>query len=189
VTTAEERPLKNSAAPSGIFKAASASVTVAVHPAGKTAKTQTTALTPGEFNVEIKEELGLWTTVTNIYVDNPTRSATVPLEMQSREQRLGEFLDEIYLLTKAGLVPRALDTVIDKVDRMLSKSEFQDCDELLRRVDFSRMPSNVRRAFLMITYPAKDKLPARAPAFGRALALLTQEKGAGTARQMLRTLE
>jgi hypothetical protein len=98
------------------------------------------------------------------------------------------FLEEVYIQVSAGRVPAAMDAVFDHLDRLLNDGLFGVCDKLLARVDLERMPSSVRRAFLAVTRPAKQELPARAAFYNEALRLLSQERGEQTARKMLNSL-
>jgi hypothetical protein len=114
--------------------------------------------------------------------------ASVPTEEDIREMESDDFLEEVYLQVSSGRVAAAMDAVIDHIDRLLNDGLFGVCDKLLEKVRLDRMPSNVRRAFLMVTSPAKDKLPARAAFYDEALRLLSLERGEDTARQMLKLL-
>lgn len=149
---------------------------------------RTTAETPLELAVAISNTPELSILTSGIFVDAVNEGAAVPIDTNDGNLKLEKFLDETYYLSGAGLVALAMDRAIDFVDRLLGRGQFADCDELLRRVDLTRMPSSLRRAFLMITFPAKGKLPNRAFAFHQTLALLSVEKGADVARRMLKSL-
>jgi len=120
--------------------------------------------------------------------DDLDNSANLLTEAEVRMMELDEFLERVYSSVEQGQVPAAMDCVIDFTDRLLSDGFFGVCNELFNRVDFGRMPSSLRRAFLMITHPAKDKLPARTPRYKEALASLSQERDPETAARMLKTL-
>jgi len=111
-----------------------------------------------------------------------------PTEEEIREMESGDFLDCVYARIAAGHVSAAMDAVIDYLDRLLNDGLFRVCDKLLAQANLERMPSNVRRAFLAVTRPAKQELPARAAFYNEALRLLSQERGEATARKMLKSL-
>lgn len=99
-----------------------------------------------------------------------------------------DFLDGLYVRVAAGEIPTAMDSVVDHVDQLLNEGMYSVCDHMLRKVDLRKLPSSIRRAFLMMTRPAKDRLPARRFVYQKSLALLTSEKGAETATKMLKAL-
>jgi hypothetical protein len=104
------------------------------------------------------------------------------------EMESDDFLETVYVYIAAGKIATAMDSAIDYIDTLLNDDMFNVCDRLLRKVDFQRMPSSLRRAFLMITLAAKDKIPARAALYQQALKMLSDERGAETAKNMLKTL-
>ena len=114
--------------------------------------------------------------------------ANVPTEEDMREMESGDFLDSVYARVASGRIPAAMDAVIDHVDRLLNDGLFRVCDKLLAQVNLERMPSNVRRAFLAVTRPAKQELSTRAAFYDEALRLLSRERGEETARKMLKSL-
>ncbi len=99
------------------------------------------------------------------------------------------FLRDVYRLARVGDIPGATDRIFDHIDRLLCNSMFSVCNETLKRIDPSRLPSSLRRSFLTITAAAKDKLPARATFYAQALALLAREKGEEQALKLLGRLE
>ena len=101
---------------------------------------------------------------------------------------LEDFLETVNVYIAEGKIPAAMDSIIDHVDMLLNDDRFGVCDRLIRKVDLQSMPSSIRRAFLMITHAAKDKLPARNAMYQQALKLLSDERGAETALNMLKTL-
>ena len=105
-----------------------------------------------------------------------------------RLSELPEFLEHLYLLVREEQEQSASVAVIDYIDQLLNESLFRVCNELLRQADLSQMPSALRRAFLMVTWPAKDRLPARPEFYQKALHLLAAERGAETAQRMLKSL-
>jgi hypothetical protein len=105
-----------------------------------------------------------------------------------RLSELPGFLDYLYLLAREDKVQTASVAAIDYIDRLLNESLFRVCNELLKQADQSQMPSALRRAFLMITWPAKDALPARSEFYQRAINLLAAERDAHTAQRMLKSL-
>jgi hypothetical protein len=112
----------------------------------------------------------------------------IPTKEDLRESESDDFLDEVYARISSGHVPAAMDAVIDHLDRLLNDGFFKVCNKLLAQADLERMPSNVRRAFLAVTRPAKQELPARIAFFNEALRLLSQERGEETARKILKSL-
>lgn len=99
-----------------------------------------------------------------------------------------DFLDHIYLLVRQDQPRSASVAVIDYIDRLLNGNLFRACNQLLDQADLGRMPSALRRSFLMVTRPAKDKLPARTEFYRKALDLLARERNAETAHRMLKSL-
>lgn len=171
-----------------LFAAEGATDTWQPDPTNDAAKTANTSLTPSELTGEIKGNVGIEWIGANIFVDSLSGYANLTAEENRRSLQLDEFLDEIYLLTDAGMLPRASDRVIDFIDRLLGDGFFRVCDELLRRIDLARVPSSLRRAFLKVTHPAKDKLIARSRFFDAALGILVSERGEQKANKMLRNL-
>ncbi len=121
----------------------------------------------------------------NSQVGNETN---VPTEEDIREMESADFLDTVYAYVSSGRAQTAIVAVIDYVDRLLNDGLFRVCDRLLAQANLGRMPSNVRRAFLMVTRPAKDKLPTRAAFYEEAVRLLSQERNQEAARKMLKNL-
>ena len=111
-----------------------------------------------------------------------------PAENEFEDAESRAFLDGLYRRTAAGEVPAAMDSVVEFVDELLNAGRFAACDRLLRMVDSTRLPSSLRRAFLMVTYPAKAELPSRAAFWAAAKWLLSREHGAEKANKMLKSL-
>ncbi len=109
-------------------------------------------------------------------------------EEEIREMESEDFLETVNVYIAAGKIAAAMDSIIDHVDMLLNDDMFGVCNRLILKVDLQRLPSSLRRAFLMITHAAKDKLPARAALYQQALKLLSEERGAETAKNMLKTL-
>jgi hypothetical protein len=118
----------------------------------------------------------------------PADFARAPSRGALRLSELPEFLEHLYLLVREEQEQSASVAVIDYIDQLLNESLFRVCNELLRQADLSQMPSALRRAFLMVTWPAKDRLPARPEFYQKALHLLAAERGAETAQRMLKSL-
>jgi hypothetical protein len=120
-----------------------------------------------------------------VWTDNATSSLT---EEDIRETESDEFLETIYVQVSSRRVSGAIYAVIDHLDRLMNDGLFGVCNRLLAKVELERLPSNVRRAFLMVTKPAKEKLSMRPVFYNEALRLLSAERGEETARKMLKTL-
>ena len=88
-----------------------------------------------------------------------------------------EFLEEIYGLAKLTDRHLATDRIFDHMDRLLSDGEFRMCDEILRRLDISRISTSVMRSFLAITAAAASHLPSRKALFGTIKAAMSRIKG------------
>lgn len=58
-------------------------------------------------------------------------------------------------------VDEALDLLFDKVDRWLTKSQFDTVDEFISMVDVEKLSEDLLIGVLSITFPARSKLPAR----------------------------
>lgn len=113
----------------------------------------------------------------------------IPTKEDIREMESGDFLDGIYAYVASGRTQTAIVSVIDYVDRLLNDGLFRVCDALLAQADLTRMPSSIRRAFLMVTKPAKKQLPTRVAFYDDALRLLSRERGEEKARKMLKSLQ
>ena len=118
----------------------------------------------------------------------PTSAVKELSEEDVRVMESEDFLETLYARVAAGEVSTAMDSVIDHIDRLLNDEMYTVCDHLLWKVELKRLPSSIRRAFLMMTRPAKDRLPARRSVYHESLRLLADEKGADRASQMLKAL-
>lgn len=114
--------------------------------------------------------------------------ARAPSRGALKLSELPEFLEYLYLLARDDKTQTASVRAIDYIDRLLNENLFGVCNELLRQADLSQMPSALRRAFLMVTRPVKDRLRAREEFYRKALDLLANERGADTAQRMLKSL-
>jgi hypothetical protein len=104
----------------------------------------------------------------------------------SAENRLiDKLLDEVYYLAGRDDLQEATDKIFDTIDRLLIGGEFAACNEILRRVDVSRLPSALMRSFLTITAAAKDKLPARKAFYDQVFSEMTRLRGAEKAQRLL----
>lgn len=120
---------------------------------------------------------------------NCTAIATsISPEFDDENQEAKSFLESLYAQVRAGALPAATDAVIEHLDCMLNENRFAACNHLLKMVDLARIPSRLRRAFLMVTCPAKSKLPGRASFYAEALRLLGEQHGPEKAAKMLKTL-
>lgn len=100
-----------------------------------------------------------------------------------------EFVDYLKHLLDEGRSQSASVAVIDYIDHLHTRGCFEQSNSLLKMIDLSGMPSHLRRTFLMITRPAKDKLPARESVYQQAVCLLARERGGeAAARRLLKSL-
>ena len=115
--------------------------------------------------------------VNDVLIPENTGVANAPTEEEVRVRELDDYLSGVYAQVAAGDVLPAMDSVIEYIDNLLIDGLYAVCDELLRKADFERLPSVIRRAFLMMTLPAKDKLRERQGKYDVALKLLSKERG------------
>jgi len=108
-----------------------------------------------------------------------------PTRMERLDTSPADFLNYIYLLVREGQAQSASVATIDFLDQLLNDNRFRLCNDVLATADAARMPSALRRAFLMVTRPAKDRLPARTIFYQKSLELLSKERGEEVAKQML----
>ncbi len=95
-----------------------------------------------------------------------------------------EFLSGLYD-TAAVSAAAAQDAVYDTLALWLSAGRHRDVDAVLSRADFTRLPSAVRRSILCVASWDAGSLPSYPAAAGRAVTLLTAEKGEAYARRVL----
>jgi hypothetical protein len=126
---------------------------------------------PVPLTVLLKDTPGFAPAVPLQVVSEVGNETNFPTEKDLREMEADEFLDGVYARISSGHVPAATDAVIDHLDRLLNDGLFGECDRLLARANLHQMPSNVRRAFLAVTRPAKQELPTRAVFYNEALRL------------------
>jgi len=107
---------------------------------------------------------------------------------ENRALDLLAFLDYVYQLVDADKAKSASVAIMDYIDHLHNTGRFSDCDRLLRLVDQGRLPSSLRRAFLMITFPAKEHLSHRPSFFQESLRLLSRERDPETAKKMLKSI-
>lgn len=72
-----------------------------------------------------------------------------------------KYLEEIYELAAEGFIEEATDLIFDGIDDLLCESSFLTVDEILQKVEVSKLPTTLMRSFLTITVAAKDLLPSR----------------------------
>jgi hypothetical protein len=75
------------------------------------------------------------------------------------------------------------------MDRLLAGERFEDCDEILERVDLDRAETNVLIGFLTITAPLGARLGARRRFFERVREKLHELRSPEDVNSLLRGLE
>lgn len=118
----------------------------------------------------------------------PADSKPKPSSDEIREMDVTTFLEHIYKLVHQNESDSASVDVIDYIDCLNKNDKLSSCRKLLSTVDLKRLPSHLRRTFLMITLPIKDKLPERKALYSESLRLLSAVHGPEKAARMLRFL-
>lgn len=98
------------------------------------------------------------------------------------------FLARLARLSAAGDTPAALALVALTLDRLLDLGLDAECDLLFAQAEGVPLSPAVRRVFLVVTRPAKHRLPARRGYYERTARLMADELGAATAGRALRQL-
>ena|GEM_PF-5791653 len=96
-----------------------------------------------------------------------------------------DFLEAIYSLAKTNETQHATDMIFYRIDKLLCKAEFEQCDGLLRQLDIRRLPTSLMRSFLTITYPAKDKLKSRTSLFASIREEFIRQRGEAKTKRLL----
>ncbi len=112
------------------------------------------------------------------------RPESVTLVKVGDQLNIAGFLEEVYGLAVHDL-QSATDRVFDKIDRLLCDASEDVCDEILARVDVTRLPTALLRSFLTITAPAKGKLPSRRSFFAKAYGEMERQRGPEMAQRLL----
>jgi hypothetical protein len=112
------------------------------------------------------------------------RSEPVTPRKVEHELSVAGFLEEVYGLAVHDL-QSATDRVFDKIDRLLCDGREDVCDEILARVDVTRLPTALLRSFLTITAPAKGRLPSRRSLFAKAYGEMVRQRGPEMAQRLL----
>lgn len=73
-----------------------------------------------------------------------------------------DVLEDIYRLISLGELDKAIDQMMDWVDKRCSAGNVEEVDEFFRNYDFERGEDVVALGMLTITLPWKDKLKNRA---------------------------
>lgn len=115
-------------------------------------------------------------------------STEEPTTPELQEEKIEEFLEEVYRLAKFRNVESATDRVFDFIDKLLCDDEFVICDEILKRVDVDKLPTTLMRSFLTITHAAKGKLPARQALYRKIDRKMAELKGANKAGRIIGSL-
>ena len=105
-----------------------------------------------------------------------------------RNEAIDEFLQNIYALAQQDDLQGATDRIFETIDRLLLFQAFDACDDVLRRVDISRLPAALMRSLLTITYAARDRLPARKLFYDRVRSEIIRLKGEEKADRLLANL-
>ena len=82
-------------------------------------------------------------------------------------QRVDDFLTEVYALDNSGQSQLATLRAFDYLEGKLFVGEFEFCDRVLAKADVARLSTSLMRAFLTITAASKDKLFARPDFYSR----------------------
>src|ERR1041385_2288172 len=77
------------------------------------------------------------------------------------------WLNEALEFEKSGRRDRALDIIFAETDKLLRKGEFDACNRLLQSLDVDHLSINLLIAFLTITLPAHESIPAREVFYSR----------------------
>jgi len=99
------------------------------------------------------------------------------------------FLDRICALIQNDEPRRAIDAIFQEVNSLLVASRFDDCDQLLRRIDLDRIPPLLLASFLTITVAAKEQLPTRAEFYRQVRDRVETQRGVEGANRLLAGLE
>lgn len=95
------------------------------------------------------------------------------------------WLETVYRMCERNKNRAAIDTVFDKVERLLYDSEFASCDALLRLVDIHRINRSVVISILSITWAARNFLPYRNKFVEEVEYMLTWQVGKERAERLL----
>ena len=101
------------------------------------------------------------------------------------DQETEAFLDRVYGLQSKGQARHAIDVVFQHMNRLLMEGRFEDCDEILSRVELRRIPPMIMAAFLTITAAARKELKNRPVFFENVRLLVEAERGPEDAKRLL----
>lgn len=97
-----------------------------------------------------------------------------------------EFLSQFYQTLTTSGENAAMDFVIDKMDLLLGDGQFEDCDLVLRAIDFKKLSTSLVRAFLMASRHGRGSLGAYGQFFRRAQVFFVEKRGAEIAERLLK---
>ncbi len=110
--------------------------------------------------------------------------------MKLTDKQTADALTEIlYGLARSGGERRAIDVIFMIVNNHLMSEQFSDVDELLERIDLTKLTPVLMAAVLAITAAARDKLSNRAAFYERVRAIVEAERGTEGADRLLVGLE
>lgn len=119
----------------------------------------------------------------------PQKEGSAPLDntalLKVKNFEIQCFLEEVYQLDKDGNKQDAGDKVFGFIDNLLSEGLFDTCNEILARVDISKLSTSIMRAFLEITYAARDKLAVRSTLYHKIMKEMIAKRGEQMARRLL----
>ncbi len=82
-----------------------------------------------------------------------------------------------------------LDMIFEILDKMLLRSEFKQCDAILKLLDTTQTHIAVLLGVLTVTYPAKKLLPNRPRFYARVEQRIQDDGRASEAESLLSGLE
>jgi hypothetical protein len=108
-----------------------------------------------------------------------------PMMEEIQARSADNILEEVYSLSVIGDLQGATDKVFDTFDGLLLEGDCAACNEILRKVDVSRLSTALMRSFLTITAAAKEKLPARKALYKQVLSEMIRLKGKEKAERLI----
>ena len=82
-------------------------------------------------------------------------------EPKAPMQKTFDWLQQIYRLVEAGgghNIDDAIDLLFDHIDEMFLEGRFEECNDLLPKIDLEKMDTYLLVGLLSITFAAKNKL-------------------------------
>lgn len=124
---------------------------------------------PPSGNFRIAPATGLYPTtsaITTVSKRVPTTLSASPvlnwsLVAVSLVNPARHWLEDVYSDVRSGRTEKAIDLLFERIDTLLNDEDFDGCDDVICKIDFARLDTNLMIAALTITLAAKDRLRKR----------------------------